>query len=718
MSLTEGTPSRHVESPLVWPGRVEVRLYQQTIAEKACQKNTLVVLPTALGKTVISALAAAHFLYNYKQTRILVMAPTRPLVLQHKETYMKILKLTGDDAVTLTGKTPAVYRKQVWDGKARIIFATPQVVKNDLAENAQLTLKDFSLLVFDECHRARKEYAYTDVARKYVEQSAWPMILGMTASPGADKKKIEEICQALFIEQIEYRSEEDPDVAPYINPVEVEWRHVDLPEQYRELSRLIRSMLNSRLSWLNRIGVIHRKSEYVGRRDLLEAGEELRYRLEETIEEERGPIYSAIVTQSASLTLFHALELLETQGIPTLLSFLQKVELESDEKKSYKTIISDPQYAELKGLLEQNLKLEHPKVPLLGLMVEKQINQHPNSKILIFTQYRDTASHLIEQLKENGRIRIERFVGQTSKLDDPGLSQDEQAEILRNFRDGDTNALVATCIAEEGLDIPSVDLVIFYEPIPSEIRYIQRKGRTGRKTAGKAIILAANKTFDIAYLYASRRRVERMRKITSSLNRELTHLTRDGPEPEPNPMTMEELSKLETHASVAMIEPQLIKPEEEKVKEFLRQIEKASRILWKEAMKAGSNGLPIEDLVEAAVEEGITPATAKAAIERLDQLGQVGKMGWDRIVATASVQTRSTATKPERDTYDVMVEKIYPGRAVVLINDKWRARLSHEDFEGPHNIIKKNTKFKARGTLYRDGDTLCLRVREVIQLLA
>jgi Fanconi anemia group M protein len=111
-------------------------------------------------------------------------------------------------------------------------------------------------------------------------------------------------------------------------------------------------------------------------------------------------------------------------------------------------------------------------------MVEGQIKEHPNSKILIFTQYRDTASHLVEQLIENRGLIVERFVGQASKQDDPGLSQDEQAEILRNFRDGDTNALVATCIAEEGLDIPSVDLVVFYEPIPSEIRYIQRKGRT------------------------------------------------------------------------------------------------------------------------------------------------------------------------------------------------------------------------------------------------
>jgi Fanconi anemia group M protein len=717
MSLQGRATSSYVEGPLLWSNRVEARLYQKTIAEKVTARNTLVVLPTALGKTVISALAAAFFLYNYKQMQVLVMAPTRPLVLQHREAYMRILKLTEDDAVTLTGKTPATYRRKIWDGKAQIIFATPQVVKNDL-ESSYLTLKSFGLVVFDECHRARKDYAYTDVAKTYVEQSPWPIILGMTASPGADKKKISEICQALFIEQMEYRSEQDPDVAPYINPVEVEWRHVDLPNEYRNLSRTIRSMLNNRLSLLNRMGLIHTKPEYVGRRHLLEAGEELRYRLEETIEEERGPIYSAIVIQSASLTLFHALELLETQGMPTLLSFLQRMEQEREEKRSYKTIINDPQYAELKRLLSQSAKLEHPKMPLLRQVAENQVKQNPNSKVLIFTQYRDTASHLVNQLRENSGLRVERFVGQASKQDDPGLSQDEQAEILRNFRDGETNALVATCVAEEGLDIPNVDLVVFYEPIPSEIRYIQRKGRTGRKTAGKAIILAANNTFDIAYLYASRRRVERMRNIASTLNRELTPLTRPGPKPEPNPMTIEELRDLEKHAKITAIEPELLKPEEEKVKEFLKEVDKASKIFWRKAMKTGSRGLLIEDLIEDAVEEGITPATAKAAIEKLEETGQITKTGWDTIVAVASVQTDETPGMPDKDVYEILVEKIYSGNAVVVINGKWRARMTTQDYEGPAGLVKKDAKFKARGTLYRDGNTLCLRVRQVTQVLS
>jgi len=717
MLLQGRISKRYVESPLVWPGRVEARLYQQAIVEKACQKNTLVVLPTALGKTIISALASAYFLYNYKQMRVLVMAPTRPLVLQHQDTYMSILKLVEDDAVALTGKTPSAYRKQIWDGKARIVFATPQVVKNDL-ESGNLSLKDFSLLVFDECHRARKEYAYTDVAKKYAEQASWPIILGMTASPGADKKKIGETCEALFIEQIEYRSEEDPDVVPYINPVEVEWRYVDLPDEYRKLSQIIRSMLNDRLSWLKRIGVIQRPLQYITRRDLLEAGEELRYRLEESIEEERGPIYSAIVAQSVSLTLFHALELLETQGITTLTSFLERMEQESEEKRSYKTIINDPQYNDLKRLLNQSMKLEHPKLHLLKGEVEDQLKQHPNSKVLVFTQYRDTASHLVDELRESHGLSVERFVGQASKQDDPGLSQDEQAEILINFRDGDTNLLVATCIAEEGLDIPSVDLVVFYEPIPSEIRYIQRKGRTGRKTAGKAVILAANDTFDIAYLYASRRRVERMRKITANLNQELNPLMRLGPRSKPNQMTTEEIGEIEKHAKITRLEPQLIKSEEERAKRFLQEVDKASRYIWTKAMKAGSQGVLVEDLIEEAVEEGITPATAKAAIEKLEDMGKMGNIGWDRVATIESVPVPKSEGRAERDAYEIMVEKIYPGKAVVLINDKWRARITPQDFEGPANIIKKDARFKARGTLYHDGDTLCFRVKEVIQLLS
>lgn len=98
------------------------------------------------------------------------------------------------------------------------------------------------------------------------------------------------------------------------------------------------------------------------------------------------------------------------------------------------------------------------------------------------------------------------------------MKQEEQAQVLESFRRGEFSVLVATSIAEEGLDIPEVDLVIFYEPIPNEIRYIQRRGRTGRRTSGSVIILVAKDTIDERYLNASKRRMERMNQTLHTVN--------------------------------------------------------------------------------------------------------------------------------------------------------------------------------------------------------
>jgi Fanconi anemia group M protein len=116
---------------------------------------------------------------------------------------------------------------------------------------------------------------------------------------------------------------------------------------------------------------------------------------------------------------------------------------------------------------------------------------------------------------------VARFVGQASKKDDAGLSQKDQSELIEKFRSGSIQILVATSVAEEGLDIPAVDLVIFYEPIPSEIRFIQRKGRTGRARVGEAVVLMTKGTSDIASANTSKRKLDKMRRLLAKLNSEL-----------------------------------------------------------------------------------------------------------------------------------------------------------------------------------------------------
>ena len=69
------------------------------------------------------------------------------------------------------------------------------------------------------------------------------------------------------------------------------------------------------------------------------------------------------------------------------------------------------------------------------------------------------------------------------------MNQKEQQAVVRDFRSQQFNVLVATCIAEEGLDVGSVDMCVSYDVVTSTTRAVQRKGRTARKQTGKSINL-------------------------------------------------------------------------------------------------------------------------------------------------------------------------------------------------------------------------------------
>src|SRR5205823_8257389 len=272
------------------------------------------------------------------------------------------------------------------------------------------------------------------------------------------------------------------------------------------------------------------------------------------MEELRGPLYAALMHQSSALTLMYCAELIESQGSPSLKAFLERVE--DDGGKAHQSLLNDNRIKEIQTLLN-SLKIEHPKTTYLVELLKQTycifqndnftfkkstdlINERP--KALVFTHYRDTARKVVEILTENG-IKAARFVGQAKRELDIGMSQEEQSAILESFRNGEFDVLVATSIAEEGLDIPEVDLVMFYEPIPSEIRYIQRRGRTGRKSSGSVLILAAKDTIDERYLYASKRRMEKMKQILSSIIVTLKPIQRA--DVVTNPMTADEVSSFE-----------------------------------------------------------------------------------------------------------------------------------------------------------------------------
>jgi len=506
------------------PNIVESRQYQLNIAKSASNSNTLVVLPTGLGKTIIALIIIAKELKK-ENNKILFLAPTKPLVIQHSQFLKQLLDIDPESIIVFTGEIAPEKRKKMWE-KSRIIVSTPQVIENDLLSK-RLDLKNVSFIIFDECHHAVGEYSYVFVSEMYQKQRENGLVLAMTASPGNDINKIYEVCKNLSINNIEIRTKYDKDVKPYVHDIKITWQEIPLPNEFAHTIQILRKALSERLKLLKNLEFIESSSvSLINKTKLLDAQKRIQSEIRARIKPPKI-LFKAASTQSEAMKIHYALELLQTQGVNAFNNFFQRMGKEAiskDSSKASRSIMSD------KNILDaiayaKFLKIEHPKVQKIADIVENQLRNKPNSKIIVFTHYRDTSIHINKILNDVKFAKPARFIGQTVREGDKGLTQKEQSEIIKKFKEEEYNVLIATSVAEEGLDIPSTDLVVFYEPIPSEIRVIQRRGRTARKMAGKVIILITKGTPDEAYYWAAKRKEKRMiselELIRSKLNKKL-----------------------------------------------------------------------------------------------------------------------------------------------------------------------------------------------------
>lgn len=492
-------------------GAVEERAYQVNIAKACLGRPTLVVLPTGMGKTVVAAMVIAETLRR-KGGRILFLAPTKPLVEQHAASLRDILVV--DRIALFTGEATSPEERELLWRENKIVVSTPQVIRNDLRAE-RFTLEDVSLIVFDEAHRAVGDYAYVDVAAAYKEVPG-RLALGMTASPGSSAEKILEVCSNLGITAVEIRTEYDADVVPYVHGLAIQRVAVDAPDVAKDLRALLRTVFDEQVERLKKAGFLRGKPRPT-LKDLLAAGDEARKALDAG--QKDGRLYGVLTAQAIAMKANHAIGLAETQGLGALRAFFDRLEADAQSK-------ADVQFLK-HAKVQEAVKIaratsdEHPKVNKTLWVVREQFLAKPDSKIIVFTHYRDTADRMTQEIAKLPGIRPVRFVGQSTHGEDVGLSQKEQVEILERFKRGEVNVIVATSIGEEGLDIPQVDLVVFYEPVPSEIRTIQRRGRTGRSAAGRVVMLVTKDTRDEAYLYSARRKERKMHQELDRLRREL-----------------------------------------------------------------------------------------------------------------------------------------------------------------------------------------------------
>jgi Fanconi anemia group M protein len=486
--------------------KMESREYQVNAAKSILAKgNTLLIMPTALGKTFVAILVIAAILKKNPKAKILFLAPTKPLAVQQANRIKELVEIDAERVVVMTGEISPEKRKDIY-GDAQVVSATPQTIANDL--NKGIRLEEYSLIVFDETHRLVKNYAYTKIARE-ARRHPKILLLGLTASPSADEEKIKEVCEHLAIKNIEAKQESDADVKEYVHEIKVDWVMVELPQPLLRLKRELEAMAQEEFEKLKQYDYLGIKTRRPNKRHLLD----LMKRLQRVAHPSK---YRAVSLIAKILNLSHALDLVESQGVGALNNFLEGFSDRTEKSKAVAALAADPRVKEMaletKKLLEKGF--EHPKKDRLIELVEERVQE--GKSVIVFAHYRDSVKKIVDALNEKG-IAAKQLIGKSKE----GMSQKEQVGVLDEFREKRFDALVCTQVGEEGLDLPSVDSVIFFEAVPSEIRLIQRRGRTGRVRAGEAIILVTKDTKDEAYLWVSKKKEKRMKQKIEELKKEL-----------------------------------------------------------------------------------------------------------------------------------------------------------------------------------------------------
>lgn len=491
---------------------VEARAYQIRALQTALTSSCLMVMPTGFGKTAVEWMVMAEHLRT-SEKKIILIAPTTGLVAQQQRMAREMLNLENEVILRYTGETPPDKRSEIW-GRGRILMATPQVIRND-ASCHRINLSEVSLIVFDEAHHATGNHAYAQVGDLYRNQNPDSFSLAATASPGTTKGAIYEVAQRLGIDSFDVSTKDEPLLKSYAVTLYDDAINVELPDELKALIFPLQEHQANEVESIQRMGYMgpvknltskiitdaqNAASKAISRRDA------------------RG--YNAAKRISDIRRMHMLLDLLKTQGVRAALAFLDKAEHDGRSgDRATNRFLATPVIHNFRTNADDLGEL-HPKAAIVEEMVKQKLTKKPECKILIFTEFRYTVTNLLNSLSKITGVRAAKFIGQATSGKQKGMTQKQQLARLEEFRNGDINVLIATSVGEEGLDVPAADLVLMYEPVPSAIRSIQRRGRTARQRSGTVKTLIAKNTRDQFVNHAAKARERKMYENLAAIKRD------------------------------------------------------------------------------------------------------------------------------------------------------------------------------------------------------
>nr|XP_046222365.1 Fanconi anemia group M protein isoform X2 [Oncorhynchus gorbuscha] len=508
-------PGLDSSSAKVWiyPTNYPLRDYQLKISEAALFQNTLVCLPTGLGKTFIAAVVMYNFYRWYPSGKIVFMAPTKPLVAQQIEACYKVMGIPQTHMAELTGSTQAQQRQELWRSR-RIFFLTPQVLVNDLSR-ATCPALHVKCVVIDEAHKALGNHAYCQVVRQLGSQTQQFRILALSATPGGDTNSVQQVISNLLISHIELRSEESPDIQAHSHQRSLEKVVVPLGESlagHQALYLQVLERFTGRL--IQNRAMSHRDLRSLTKYQLILAREQFRKNPPPHV---TGAQQGALEGDFAlCISLYHGYELLLQMGLRSLFFYVQGIMDGTKEKSRARNELQRNAtfmnlYQEMAAMFgkptgpEEPFIYSHPKLQKLEEVVLGHFKtwaessstgsgpQEVSTRVMIFSSFRESVQEIAAMLNRHlPLVKVMTFMGQASAGKGvKGFTQKEQLEVMQRFREGGFNTLVSTCVGEEGLDIGEVDLIVCFDAQKSPIRLVQRMGRTGRKRQGRIVVILA-----------------------------------------------------------------------------------------------------------------------------------------------------------------------------------------------------------------------------------
>ncbi|XP_074371460.1 LOW QUALITY PROTEIN: DEAD-box ATP-dependent RNA helicase FANCM-like [Apium graveolens] len=474
----------------IYPVNVPLRDYQFAITKTSLFSNTLVTLPTGLGKTLIAAVVMYNYFRWFPEGKIVFTAPSKPLVMQQIEACHNIVGIPQEWTIDLTGEMSPIKRVSFWEAK-RVFFVTPQVLEKDI-ESGKCLVERIVCLVIDEAHRATGNYAYCVVVRKLMADNVQLRILALSATPGSKQTNIQKIIDNLQISTLEYRNESDHDVLPYVHEKKIELIKVAMGQDVVDVDNLLSEVISHICKKLSSLGVLRiRDSQTLSPVELLTAKEKFLEAPPGNVPQTRhGEISGDFFLL---LKLVHMRKLLTNYGMGPALEMLED---NLKEKGNLLNRLNRSEAFQKFKILMQQSSCTGASSPKLSKMLEVLIDHFKtsdplNSRVIIFSNYRGSVRAIMEALTNIGHVvKATQFIGQSSGKTSKGQSQKIQQEVLQKFRAGGYNVIVATSIGEEGLDIMEVDLVLCFDANVSPLRMVQRMGRTGRNHAGRVVVLA------------------------------------------------------------------------------------------------------------------------------------------------------------------------------------------------------------------------------------